>query len=209
MPKTSIKRKRTIKPKRVLKPKKLSKVNTKLAKVKAKRAPSVGPFVTYCLYHTHSNKTYTGVTNNFTRRLRQHNGSLAGGARYTKGIDKGEWKPIFHVCGFETKRSVLQFEIAMKKRKVPVRFRPGNPKQVSVTKTEKSYTRGPSGRVRQLEYILSLGKLNDEPHSPFVENGIRVECFIPFERYLELGSMTSAQFTLARDVTRGIGFDFK
>ncbi len=190
MPKTSAEKK-TKKPKIVRKP----------------RRKSIGPFLCYALYHTKSEKSYTGKTNNFTRRLRQHNQQLSGGARYTKSVTSGEWRPLFHVAGFQTERAVLQFEFAMKHRKVPNRFKPGYDKQTLPTK-DKSYTRGPSGRVRQLEYLLSLGKLNDEPHSPFADNGISVQCFIPFERYLALGNMTSVQFTMARDLTRGINFTF-
>ena len=37
----------------------------------------------YLLKHSYQNKTYVGSTNNLARRIRQHNGELVGGAKYT------------------------------------------------------------------------------------------------------------------------------
>ncbi len=50
-------------------------------------------YIIYLLYNTNSTCTYVGITNNPDRRIRQHNGELVGGAKYTK-IKKGdgEWK---------------------------------------------------------------------------------------------------------------------
>ena len=50
-------------------------------------------YIIYLLYNTKSNCTYVGITNNPNRRIRQHNGELVGGAKYTK-LKKGdgEWK---------------------------------------------------------------------------------------------------------------------
>lgn len=41
----------------------------------------------YCVYILKcADKTlYTGYTNNLSRRLKRHNGELAGGAKYTRG----------------------------------------------------------------------------------------------------------------------------
>lgn len=164
---------------------------------KKKRAPAKGPFVCYALEHTRTNKSYTGQTNNFTRRLRQHNGEIKGGARYTsRATTDGKWSPLFKVCGFQTLRAVLQFEIAMKKRKVPIKFS---------RCARKSYTRGPSGRVRQLEFLMSLGRLNAEAHSCFSTNGIYVEVHMPRERYLTYCGMTWEQFD---DLRRAQGVPF-
>ena len=46
-------------------------------------------YLCYILLNEKGN-TYVGSTNNLTRRLRQHNGEIVGGAKSTKG--KGPWK---------------------------------------------------------------------------------------------------------------------
>lgn len=175
-------------------------------KPKVVRRPSAGPFLFYALRHTHCDKTYSGQTNNWHRRIRQHRGEIKGGARYTHGMHgkEGMWHALFHVKGFETKRAVLQFELAMKKRKVPVAFHPGLGRMGG---QKKAYTRGPSGRVRQLEYLLSLGRITDEDHSPFNRNGISVEVHMSLAEYLILAGMTNEQFTAVR-TRQGVPFHF-
>lgn len=73
---------------------------------------------TYCVYllkldHPSKNRTYTGSTNHLFRRLRQHNGELSGGARYTRMVSenhKYRWEPICIVRGFKTKSEACSFE---------------------------------------------------------------------------------------------------
>lgn len=55
---------------------------------------------------------YIGATTDFARRLRQHNGELAGGARRTRG--RGPWSPVCQLRGFRTFQEALQFEWAFK-----------------------------------------------------------------------------------------------
>ncbi|MBX9636372.1 MAG: GIY-YIG nuclease family protein [Nitrosomonas sp.] len=152
-----------------------------------------------------------GQTNNFERRIRQHDGEIKGGARYTSMIARntaGHWIPIYHVTGFQTLRSVLQFELACKRRKVPVPFVPGKGMVGRGQNTKKANTRGPKGKIRQLEWLLSLGKLNAESHSPFAKNGIAVHVFLTRQEYLELSGMTSDQFDALRQ-HQGVPFHFE
>jgi predicted GIY-YIG superfamily endonuclease len=68
-----------------------------------------GPYFVYLLASNCGKYTYVGSTNNLARRLRQHNGEIVGGAKYT--TKKGPvWTRIGHVSGFPTWQSALQFE---------------------------------------------------------------------------------------------------
>jgi putative endonuclease len=52
-------------------------------------------YVIYVLINTLHKKTYIGITNKPERRIRQHNGDLVGGAKYTTS-NKGEGQWIFY-----------------------------------------------------------------------------------------------------------------
>ena len=58
-------------------------------------------------------RTYAGVSPDPVRRLRQHNGEISGGAKYTRKSGPG-WKHKCIVEGFTCKRDALQFEWAVK-----------------------------------------------------------------------------------------------
>jgi predicted GIY-YIG superfamily endonuclease len=50
-------------------------------------------YIIYLLINSNHNKTYIGITNNQTRRIRQHNGEITGGAKYTtSNKQNGEWQ---------------------------------------------------------------------------------------------------------------------
>lgn len=55
---------------------------------------------------------YTGIATNLEKRIREHNGELKGGAKYTRG--KG---PVFltHYEMFETRSDALKREAEIKK----------------------------------------------------------------------------------------------
>lgn len=72
-------------------------------------------YIIYLLINTTNNYTYIGITNNKTRRIRQHNGELVGGAKYTK-INKsdGEWKYYGWIEGEILKNKALSLEKRIK-----------------------------------------------------------------------------------------------
>ena len=57
--------------------------------------------------------TYAGVSPDPVRRLRQHNGEIKGGAKYTTSKGPG-WSHICLVHGFQNKIQAMQFEWAVK-----------------------------------------------------------------------------------------------
>lgn len=70
------------------------------------------PYVCYTLVSADGRCTYVGITNCLARRLRQHNGELSGGAKYTTRRGSG-WTVAWVVSGFGTKVAALQFEWAL------------------------------------------------------------------------------------------------
>lgn len=77
-------------------------------------------YVVYVLVNTVHNKTYIGITNNTTRRLRQHNGELVGGAKYTtSNKSKGSWIFYGFIKNLDKKLSLsLEKKIKIQSRKM-------------------------------------------------------------------------------------------
>ena len=98
----------------------------------------------YVVYVIHSgNRTYCGKTNNFARRLRQHNGEIVGGAKYTRTATN--WAPLIVIRGFQTNSEALKAEWKM--RNVYNRRLYANSSQVLPTSQSK--------RIATLNYILN------------------------------------------------------
>jgi predicted GIY-YIG superfamily endonuclease len=70
----------------------------------------------YLVYLIKSNNlSYVGMTNDFTKRLRQHNQEIKGGAKYTK--KSINWYPILIIDGFKDMKSACQCEWRLKRGK--------------------------------------------------------------------------------------------
>jgi structure-specific endonuclease subunit SLX1 len=90
----------------------------------------------------YNNVTYNGSTNNLKRRLRQHNGEIVGGARYTRS--KRPWEYYAVLEGFSDKVEALCCEWRIK-HPTNKKIRP------------KIYC-GQIGRVKSLNLVLNLEK---------------------------------------------------
>tara|TARA_B100001248_G_scaffold262234_1_gene256867 strand:+ start:328 stop:657 length:330 start_codon:yes stop_codon:yes gene_type:complete len=75
----------------------------------------------YLLKNTENNRTYVGITNNLERRIRQHNGEIKGGAKYTHNFKgNGEWQYHLHISGL-TKSESLSLERSVKNTKCNIK----------------------------------------------------------------------------------------
>jgi predicted GIY-YIG superfamily endonuclease len=61
-------------------------------------------------------KSYIGYTVNLPRRLRQHRGELAGGAKYTRGFK--DCRLLAHISGFPNKRLAMSYEWHAKRKRL-------------------------------------------------------------------------------------------
>ena len=102
----------------------------------------------FCYLIRNGNLTYNGSTNNLKRRLRQHNGEIKGGAKYTSQI-KGGWEYYCIMCGFPDKINTLQCEWRWKH----CNGKPG--------KREKQHC-GVHGRIKGLNQVLSLERWTNQ-----------------------------------------------
>ena len=67
------------------------------------------------------NYSYVGMTNDFTKRFRQHNKEIKGGARYTS--KRTDWYPVLIIDGFTDMKSAMQCEWRLKRGKKVVNGR--------------------------------------------------------------------------------------
>lgn len=71
----------------------------------------------YLLENTENKKTYLGVTVNIERRIRQHNGELVGGAKYTSS-NKGNGSWVLKALANDlTKSQALSYERIIKNKR--------------------------------------------------------------------------------------------
>lgn len=67
-------------------------------------------YIIYLIVNNSNNCTYVGITNNPERRIRQHNGEIVGGAKYTKNKkNNGIWSYYGFILGCE-KHEALSIE---------------------------------------------------------------------------------------------------
>lgn len=98
---------------------------------------NLNTYVVYVLINTSHNKTYVGITNKPERRIRQHNGELVGGAKYTTSNKaQGEWKFYGFIRNID-KHTALSLE-----KKIKIRS-----KKLSGTPIEK--------RVKAIDLLLN------------------------------------------------------
>lgn len=132
-------------------------------------------YLVYCLVSSvHPTHTYVGITNNWTRRIRQHQGFIKGGAVRTRA--HRPWAPLFHITGL-TKTQALQLEWAIKHKR-------------------RKGLSGPKGRIATIEYLLFSGEIdqwtsNGAKFDTFSPNQFQIRCVWTKDKYCSLCPKTS------------------
>ena len=111
----------------------------------------------------YSKLTYNGSTNDPKRRLRQHNGEIKGGARFTSRCLGGGWEIYCLMSGFPDHVNALQCEWRWKH----CNGKPG-PRC-------RQYC-GPDGRIRGLNEVLGLDRWTG--NSTVDNNGLLFKLYI-------------------------------
>lgn len=128
-------------------------------------------YIVYCLANKSRTHSYIGKTNDFSRRHKQHNGKLSGGARYTKA--HRPWSRLFTVHGLATNKGVLQLEWAIKHRRI-------------------RGFKGPTGRIRTLERLLGLDKWTKK--APLIETlQLTIRVFLTKKQYLKYAGISKLE----------------
>lgn len=100
-------------------------------------------YVCYTLLSANGRCTYVGVTNNMDRRLRQHNGALVGGAKYTSAASRQPWRVVCTITGFRNQVEALQFEWAL---------------HHATRVARRSFGSGLPARWRKLQYVCAKAR---------------------------------------------------
>ena len=146
----------------------------------------------YCYIIASGNRTYNGYTNNLTRRLRQHNREIKGGARAT-GIQSNDahgvavpWHYIaILTCPMWTAQRAMQVEWNIK---YPTRHKP----------RERAF-QGPTGRICSFEEVFKFVKddgLVLYVHDDYIENILHIRNIYTNISLLELDLFTNINIPL-------------
>jgi putative endonuclease len=129
-------------------------------------------YILRCIDENHKNLTYNGSTNNIFRRLRQHCGEIAGGAKATKGK---KWEVYAIVTGFTTHQNCLSCEWRIKKptkqRKRPAKYC------------------GVDGRIKGLNSVLMLDKWTNKCTIQNKDCNLKVYIVEDMLKYLDVDNL--------------------
>lgn len=134
-------------------------------------ATTTQPYYCYILYNDKNTLTYVGITNNLTRRIRQHNTEIEGGAIYTTRMVRKHGVSWKFLCAFTFDSSVSFDRNVAMSVEWHLKF---------AARTRKGY-RSHVGRLQSIPFVLSNKKIAVHGHKPdvyideaFISIGVQV-----------------------------------